>query len=53
MIKKCYNINSQPNRWSLCAYDEHREESPSIKRTECKLTTCGGDSKDSATEIDC
>ena len=26
------------------------EESPSIRWAECKLTTCGGDSKESATE---
>ncbi len=40
-------------RWSLCACDGHREESPSIKRTWCQLTAGGGDPKDSATEIDC
>jgi len=28
------------------------EESPSFKRTGCWLTASGGDSKDSATEID-
>lgn len=27
------------------------EESPSIKRTGCRLTVGGGDSRDSATEI--
>ena len=42
----------QLGRWSLCVRDGHREESPSIKRTRCQLTAGGGDSTDSATEID-